>query len=275
VLELVRAAASTRVRALFSDPSIVGQQQADQYKIDGNILCAFLEEAEAMLSPLRAEHSSIHIKLWDFMRCATIACKTVSTLEREGFAERLEAYPACIERFIQWIFHFASNLYVERPYLPLARYVWFFQAKQMWTLHHIPMAWASLQAAECRNGKARGSLAQQGGVTNQHMSEESLDDNKFHQALTSHYTDFLLGARASAVVKDLGLLPVSKFVAPCPHCGNRTPPLHKGKNCPLNKESWDDLFTCAELLARADVVYQEISAQSNSTVPPPLRSVTA
>jgi hypothetical protein len=155
VLELVRAAASTRVRALFSDPSIVGQQQADQYKIDGNILCAFLEEAEAMLSPLRAEHSSIHIKLWDFMRCATIACKTVSTLECEGFAERLEAYPACIERFIQWIFHFASNLYVERPYLPLARYVWFFQAKQMWTLHHIPHGMG--QSASCRMPQRQGS----------------------------------------------------------------------------------------------------------------------
>ena len=150
MLELVRAAASTRVRTLFSDPSIVGQQQADQYKLDGNILCAFLEEAEAMLSPLRAEHSSIHIKLWDFMRCATEACKTVSTLEREGFTERLDAY-ACIERCIQWIFHLSANLYVERPYLALARYVWFFQAKQMWTLHRIR------QSASCRVPQRQGS----------------------------------------------------------------------------------------------------------------------
>jgi hypothetical protein len=269
----VRAAASARVRVLFSDPSIVGQQQSDQYHVDGNILCAFLEEADAMLRPLLAEHRSIYIKLWDFMRCATVACKTMSTLEREGFAQRLDAYPACIERFVQWIFHFAPNLYVERPYLALARYVWFLQAKQMWTLHSIPMAWASLQAAESRNGKVRGSLAQQGGVTNQHMSEERLDDNKFHQALTAHYTDYLIGARVPKVVRDLGLLPVSQYVAPCPECGNRTPPLHKGKNCPRKKKSWDDLFTCPELLAGADLVYREMSSQSDVTVPaPPLRS---
>jgi len=258
VLELVRAAASARVRPLFSDPSLLNAQHADQYKVDGNILCDFLGESETMLLPLLADHSGVHIKLWDLMRCASVACKTVSTLERAGYAERLAAYPAVIERFIQWIFHFASSLYVERPYLPLARYVWFLQAKQMWTLHNIPMAWSSLQAAESRNGKARGSLAQQGGVTNQHMSEESLADNKFHQALTANYTNFLVGARVPKVARDLGLVPVSKHVAPCPECGNRTPPLHKGKNCPRNKKSWDDIFTSAELRARADVAYTSL-----------------
>jgi hypothetical protein len=219
VLNLVKAAASKRVQALFSlfTAGSISNSSADTYDIDGNSFCAFVEGSPEMLEPLRGTCFDVFIMLWDFMRCAAIVCKTVSTMHREGYQARLDAFVPIVERWVQLLFHMAPRYYL-RPYVPLIRYLWPLQAKSMWQLHQIPLAWASLQAAESRNGKMRCNLAQSGGVVNQSMKDsETGCTSKFGQALRHTALDTLVGARALDVTHKLGLQPISKYVVPCVH----------------------------------------------------------